>query len=265
MSAALSLLPCVVLAQTNPAAQAGRKWRQAHERAIIDEFVSLLSIPNIARDRENIQRNAEAIARCSKKRSIPAKLVVGSGRRIRSSSARSARRAPRERSCFYAHYDGQPLDPKEWSSAAVRADVARWAARKRRQGHSAAGCRTRFRSGVAHCTRGRPRTTRRRSSPSWRPLTRSAQPVWRSRSNIKFAFEGEEEAGSANLEKILAANKDLFAGDVWLMCDGAGSPDAAAVNHLRRAQWSHASISPSMGRERSCTAVTMATGRPIRR
>src|SRR6185295_8077610 len=40
------------------------------------------------------------------------------------------------------------------------------------------------------------------------------------RSNIKFAFEGEEEAGSPNLEKILAANKDLFAGDLWLMCDG---------------------------------------------
>jgi hypothetical protein len=32
------------------------------------------------------------------------------------------------------------------------------------------------------------------------------------RSNIKFAFEGEEEAGSSNLEKILAANKDLFSG-----------------------------------------------------
>jgi acetylornithine deacetylase/succinyl-diaminopimelate desuccinylase-like protein len=40
------------------------------------------------------------------------------------------------------------------------------------------------------------------------------------KSNIKFAFEGEEEAGSANLEKILAANRELFAGDVWLMCDG---------------------------------------------
>ena len=37
---------------------------------------------------------------------------------------------------------------------------------------------------------------------------------------MKFAFEGEEEAGSPNLERTLAANKDLFADDVWLMCDG---------------------------------------------
>lgn len=45
----------------------------------------------------------------------------------------------------------------------------------------------------------------------------------RTKSNIKFAFEGDEEAYSVNLEKILAANaanKDLFSGDVWLICDG---------------------------------------------
>lgn len=39
------------------------------------------------------------------------------------------------------------------------------------------------------------------------------------RSNLKFVFEGEEEAGSPNLEKIISANKELFAGDLWLMCD----------------------------------------------
>lgn len=42
----------------------------------------------------------------------------------------------------------------------------------------------------------------------------------KTRSNLKFAFEGEEEAGSVNLEKTLAANKELFSGDLWLMCDG---------------------------------------------
>ncbi len=39
------------------------------------------------------------------------------------------------------------------------------------------------------------------------------------KSNINFVFEGEEETGSINLGKILAANKDLFSGDVWLICD----------------------------------------------
>jgi acetylornithine deacetylase/succinyl-diaminopimelate desuccinylase-like protein len=40
------------------------------------------------------------------------------------------------------------------------------------------------------------------------------------RSNIKFVFEGEEEAGSPHLAQILAANKTLLEADVWLICDG---------------------------------------------
>jgi hypothetical protein len=47
------------LAQDNTAALAARQWRQNHERAIIDEFFSLLSLPNIARDQTGIQRNAD--------------------------------------------------------------------------------------------------------------------------------------------------------------------------------------------------------------
>ncbi len=41
-----------------------------------------------------------------------------------------------------------------------------------------------------------------------------------SRSNLKFVFEGEEEAGSPHLAQILAKYKDLLAADVWLICDG---------------------------------------------
>jgi acetylornithine deacetylase/succinyl-diaminopimelate desuccinylase-like protein len=40
------------------------------------------------------------------------------------------------------------------------------------------------------------------------------------KANIKFVFEGEEEASSPNLEKTIAANRELFAADVWLVCDG---------------------------------------------
>ena len=71
------LIAITVLGQTpaNPAAQAARQWRQQHERAIMDEFVALLAIPNIAADHANIQRNAEAIAQMMEKRGIAAKLV----------------------------------------------------------------------------------------------------------------------------------------------------------------------------------------------
>jgi len=70
-----SLMPAQTAAPTNPAAQAARQWRQQHERAIMDEFVALLAIPNIATDHANIQRNAEAIAQMMEKRGVAAKLV----------------------------------------------------------------------------------------------------------------------------------------------------------------------------------------------
>jgi acetylornithine deacetylase/succinyl-diaminopimelate desuccinylase-like protein len=39
-------------------------------------------------------------------------------------------------------------------------------------------------------------------------------------SNIKFFFEGEEEAGSPHLGEIINLNKDLLASDAWIICDG---------------------------------------------
>ena len=69
------LLALVVVHAQNPASQAARQWRQQHERAIMDEFVSLLAIPNIAADHANIQRNAETIAAMMQRRGIAAKLV----------------------------------------------------------------------------------------------------------------------------------------------------------------------------------------------
>src|ERR1700682_3190885 len=115
----LCLLPAGGTAQTfiptNPASQAGRKWRQQHERAIVDEFISLLSIVNIAADRANIQRNAEAIAGMMEKRGITAKLVsVPGGNPIVFGEIKTA--GATRTIVFYAHYDGQPLDPKEWTT-----------------------------------------------------------------------------------------------------------------------------------------------------
>ena len=38
--------------------------------------------------------------------------------------------------------------------------------------------------------------------------------------NIKFFFDGEEEAGSPNLGEIIDRNKELLAADAWIICDG---------------------------------------------
>jgi acetylornithine deacetylase/succinyl-diaminopimelate desuccinylase-like protein len=205
-------------AQSNPAAQAARQWRQQHERAIVDEFVALLAIPNVSSDRSGIQRNAEAIAKLLEKRGIAARLVALPGANpvvfgeIRTPGATRT-------IGFYAHYDGQPLDPKEWASPPFTPTL--------RDGQVESGGRV-----IPLPMAGTPfdpesRMYARGAADDKAPIIALLSAIdairaagLTTKSNIKFAFEGEEEAGSPNLEKILAANRDVFAADLWLMCDG---------------------------------------------
>ena len=204
--------------QTNPAAIAARQWRQQHERAIVDDFVTLLAIPNISSDHANIQRNARSIADLMARRGIVAELVAVPGSNPIVFGEIKTPGATRT-IVFYAHYDGQPLDPKEWASPPFTPTLRDKQFEKDGQVISLPAAGVRF-------------------DPEWRLYARGAAddkaPIIAimtaldairaagvaMKSNIKFAFEGEEETGSPNLERILAANKDKFAGDLWLMCDG---------------------------------------------
>jgi len=212
------LLALAVVDAQNPASQAARQWRQQHERAIMDEFISLLAIPNIAADRANIQRNAETIAAMMQKRGIAAKLVsVPGGNPVVFGEIKTP--GATRTIVFYAHYDGQPLDPKEWATPPFTPTLRD--KQIERDGQV-----------IALPAAGKP------FDPEWRLYGRGSAddkaPIiamlaavdaihsagLKLKSNVKFAFEGEEEAGSVNLAKTLAANKELFAGDVWLSCDG---------------------------------------------
>jgi acetylornithine deacetylase/succinyl-diaminopimelate desuccinylase-like protein len=46
--------------------------------------------------------------------------------------------------------------------------------------------------------------------------------------NVKFVFEGEEEAGSTHLEQVIANHKALLRSDIWLICDGPVHQSRAA-------------------------------------
>ena len=177
---------------------AARQWRQQHERAIVDEFVALLSIPNVARDRANIQRNADAIVADAAKRGIEARLVSVPGANpvvfgeIRTPGATRT-------IVFYAHYDGQPVDPKEWTTPPCTPTLRDRPLESGGQVIPLPPAGYADRSGVAALRARRPPTTRRRSSRSWPRSTRCAPPGIAPTANLKFVFEGEEEAGSPHL------------------------------------------------------------------
>ena len=207
-----------LLAQTNPAALAARHWRMQHEKAIVTEFTGLLAIPNVARDRANIRRNADAIVAMLEKRGVPARLIqepdanpVVYGEIRTPGAIRTI--------IFYAHYDGQPLDPKEWATPPFEPVLRDKSIEK--DGRV-----------IELATASVPldpeyRIYARSSSDDKAPIMAIAVALdainaaaINYRSNIRFVFEGEEEAGSVNFARILQAHRDLFTGEVWLICDG---------------------------------------------
>jgi acetylornithine deacetylase/succinyl-diaminopimelate desuccinylase-like protein len=217
----LFLLPSLIAfapAQTNPAAQASRAWRQAHERAIVDEFVALLSLPDITRDAADVRKNADFILKMMAARNISGRLVTAEGANpivfgeIRTPGATRT-------IVFYAHYDGQPLDPKEWATPPFTPTL--------RSQMIENGGRV-----IPLPPPGTPfdpesRLYARSASDDKAPIEAIMTAVDAIRaagltlkSNMKFVFEGEEEANSPHLAQMLASNKTLFAEDVWLMCDG---------------------------------------------
>ena len=214
---ALLLVPAAASAQTNPAAQAARQWRQQHERAIVDELVALSALPDISRDKADIQRNAELIAKMIEKRGITATLVsVPGGNPVVVAEIRTP--GATRTIGLYAHYDGQPLDPKEWASPPFEPTL--------RDRPIESGGKV-----IPLPAAGAPidpesRLYARAVADDKAPIVAILAAIdairaagIRMKSNIRLAFEGEEETGSPNLEKTIAANKPLFAADLWLICD----------------------------------------------
>jgi len=216
--ALLVALSLPAASQQSPAAVA-RAYRQAHEHEIMNEFIALLSIPNVASDTPNIRRNAALITKMLEQRGVKTRLLeapsappVVYGEIVTPGATRTI--------IFYAHYDGQPVEPEKWTGGDPFKPTLRSAALE-------AGGKD-----IALPAKGQS------FNPEWRLYGRSTSddkaPIialvaaldalreskTALTSNIKLFFEGEEEAGSAHLEKIIAVYPDLVRGDLWLICDG---------------------------------------------
>src|SRR5438128_8886798 len=95
-----------------------RDYRRAHERQILDEFTHLLAIPNVASDHENIRKNAELILEMMKRRGLNPQLLEAKSKDTPPAvyGEWNVSRATHS-IVFYAHYDGQPVDPKQWTAS----------------------------------------------------------------------------------------------------------------------------------------------------
>ena len=211
--AAIALIHASALAEPEMVAKEARAWRVANEREILSEFIELLSIPNLATDTANINRNAEKIRALCEKRGLTVTLLTMEGAPpvvVADLAAPDSKRTI----AFYAHYDGQPVDRSQWKSDPWKPVLL-----------NTAGKETDWRG-------------TKPIDPESRLFARSsgddkvsiiamlaALDALRATNlkpsvNLRFVFEGEEEAGSPHLANYLKKFPDAVRADAWIFCDG---------------------------------------------
>jgi acetylornithine deacetylase/succinyl-diaminopimelate desuccinylase-like protein len=227
--AALALLPATAAAQKSrltpeQVAAEVRDYRMNNEDRIMRELTDFLAIPNIASDTVNIQKNADHLVQLLEARGIETHLLSIKDRgpvvfgKLTSPEATHT-------VIFYAHYDGQPVDPAAWSDGGKPFEPV-----LRDKAIEAGGRRI-----------SNPENTANHPAiyqDDWRIYARSASddksPIiallaaldaLRAKNiplavNLKVLLDGEEEAGSPNLERTLLAHRNLLDADVLITGDG---------------------------------------------
>lgn len=203
------------------ATQHVREYRRANEEKLLSDFVEMLAMPNVASDTVNINRNADYLVGLMKHRGLNPRLLKAADKDAPPAVyGEWLTPGAKQTLIFYAHYDGQPTDPKQWTGIEPWKPVLFSAPMEK-------GGKT-----IAFPATGE------KIDPEWRLYARSASDdkagVFailkafealvakgiKPTVNIKFFFEGEEEAGSANLREILTKHKDLLNADAFIVCDG---------------------------------------------
>src|SRR5438132_5570182 len=227
---AVLLSPCLACGQKagSPtpaqAVQAVREYRMENENRIVRELSEFLAIPNIASDTSNIQKNAAHLVEMLEARGIETHLLPISGRGPVVFGKLITPEAKRT-VIFYAHYDGQPVDASAWTDGTPFEPVV-WDGAIEAGGKPIPFSATGAQRGAEYY------------EDDWRIYARSASddkgPIVALLAaidalqakkiplsmNLKVIFEGEEEAGSTNLQRTLELHKNLLRADLLITADG---------------------------------------------
>ena len=183
-----------------------------HRQAILQEFEAFLALPNIASDTPNIEKNADALLELLHKRGLTGRLLR-TGNAPPAVYAESPFSTGKGTVLFYAHYDGQPVEKANWTESKDP-----WK--------------------PVLVNKSRPEAVSNLDDPETRLYARSASDDKAAiigllaaydamqamhlpfRINVKFLFEGEEEAGSPHFSTILAEHAEQLKADLYVICDG---------------------------------------------
>lgn len=197
-----------------------KNYTQANQRQILQDFTSLLALPNVSANSQDMLVNAKWITNYIAHRGFTSE-VVSAGRAPYILAEKKVPGASKT-ILIYAHFDGQPVEPANWATppftpTLIDKPIERGGKPVKWDGTSPL-------------------------NPEWRLAARSAgddkAPVIALMAaldamdsagitptvNIKLILDGEEEVGSPTLETILQKHGEKLAADLMLFCDGPMHP-----------------------------------------
>lgn len=200
-----------------------RQWRKANEWRILQGFMEFAAIPCVTADSAAIRRNAEFLLREMKALGMENVQLMESGKRDGRPAVFGEVRVPKakETVAFYAHYDGQPVNPAQWAAGLEPFSPQLMSAKLENGGEK---INLSAQNQVIN--------------PEWRLYGRATSDdkmgVWAilyayralkeqgipPSVNLKFFFEGEEEVGSPYLGDIFEKYKNILKADLWIIADG---------------------------------------------
>ncbi len=193
-------------------------YTRANDTRILNDLAEFLAIPNLASDSVNIRRNARHLVQLLEQRGIRAQLLEAPGSPPAVFGDLKTPGATRT-VVFYAHYDGQPVDTALWANPP-------WLPTLRTRALSDGGTVMPLPTQPGS-VQGEWRLYARSASDDKSPIIAFLAALDALRAggirpsvNLKFFFEGEEEAGSDHARDMLTRHRELLGADLWIFGDG---------------------------------------------
>jgi acetylornithine deacetylase/succinyl-diaminopimelate desuccinylase-like protein len=196
-----------------------QQYRLAHEVAIVGELDALTRVKSVAADPGGLAQMADVLEEALRRRGFEVALLSG-GADTPPAVFGSLKTPKAKRTVvFYAHYDGQPVTPAQWSSdpfvPVMRADALGASAHEIDWRSASPPFDPEWRLFGRAVSDDKASIAAFLAAFDALKATHTAPSV-----NIKVLWEGEEEAGSPHLGRILRDNQARLATDLFLIGDG---------------------------------------------
>jgi len=200
-----------------------RSYRTKNESEILNSFFSFLQIPNVATDTANIGKNANWLVQQMNAKGIKNVLLLSIDEKNVPPAVYGEINVPgaTKTIIFYAHYDGQPVNPALWAKGLHPFHP------QLLNGKTEDSASVQSLSSANFPVNDDWRIYARGASDDKAGVMAILTAVdainhsgLKPQYNIRFFFEGEEEQGSTHLPQILEKYKSLLKADLWIVCDG---------------------------------------------